>query len=1320
MPRTAPAPNMLPIPGMCPTIATAAGGGGSGGSGGDGPGDGSTDGPGTGGGTGEGFDGDGKGAASCGAGSGGGCPNPAHGNAGSVTAGDPVDAITGRVFTLAKTDLALSGPLPLRIQRTYASGAADRDRGLGFGWSHSLGWEIQIARNHLSIIGADGTKSDMPIPAPDEVMRLDAGLLDRVEGTYRLRENDGPTRWFTEIVRGTDVFLLTRIADAYGNAIELHHDPRTGRLERITDSVAREIVVERGASGRISGFAVKNALTKTSTQFYQYEYDDAGDLVRVQDATGVSHRYEYKDHHLVKETTPGGRSTHWVYDRHYRCTETWVERGAATDVVLDKDVSNRLADGTPAKGVLHVKIARDAEYVEVVNSRDAKRYVANANGKFDKAIFGGGAHTNAYDEYGRLVGYKDARGSEWTWERDREGRVRKATNPLGEALLYGYDERGALAAITNALGRTIRYDSNPQGDVVLARDEDGPIMQYEYDARGNIVRAILPDGAITMMTYDAHSNRITVREPNGGTRRIEYDFLGRVTRTFDELGAETKVAYDVMGRLGAVTYADGSTRAFAYDADGNITRITYENGSTYTLHWGGYKEVHEVGRPDGTTARFRYDRECEMVRVINEKGEEHRFIRSPAGRILEEITFDGRRTTFKVDGVGEVVQTKSGYQTTSIEYDAAGRIIGRNFDDEVVESFAYDAVGRLVKAANSKVTCTFEYDGRGNMVRETQKYGADTHTIDRAFDVRGDATELRTSVGHARAFRYDVMGQPTAITLDGVESNIAYDLRGAETSRTLPDGARVLFGRDNLGFITDRRVFSPAAARAIAAGDLEGNTMAAPRATVEQAYTRRNDGYLMRTRDRDRGTVELRYDPVDALVERIPSFARAELFKQDGAGAADDGKGARFAAGGRIVEHDGWEYAYDKHNRLIQKRRLGSSPKEPGGLADRAKKWTYEWDAASNLARVMTPAGVEITYVYDPLGRRVAKRVKAPNGRIAQTRFVWSNDELVHELRRHAERKGDPIVEERTYAHVPKTFALFAERRSSTPDRAGGARNVAPWRFALLDERYVPEMFVDASGAVVEELALDAFGEPEKPLVADGTNARFAGHWYEPETGLHYNRYRWFDPATGRYITPEPLGMQGGPRPFTYANQSPFAMFDPDGLKGMKCVVSGAGVEGHGFSTSTPDENGDKMSSEDAFDDLHPVVKPFVDPNERLENSWGKPRHPAACAEPRAVSNYLKAYEKKYGPFDDSPEGKARLQDALSQMQIDTMQDDNDRPRAPCANCSQMFAKMMAAHGLPKPTQISEGHKSAQGNAPTTNRTFKEGKGKHKDFPISG
>jgi hypothetical protein len=144
MARTAPVPNAIAIPGMNPGIFIMGGGGDGGGSG---PGGGKGKGKGQGGngkGGGNGANGDGKGAGGCGAGSGGGCPNPAHGRGGGTHAGDPVDPITGRVYTIPQTDLPLVGPLVFALKRGYSSFANERDIGLGFGWSHSLAWSIEV------------------------------------------------------------------------------------------------------------------------------------------------------------------------------------------------------------------------------------------------------------------------------------------------------------------------------------------------------------------------------------------------------------------------------------------------------------------------------------------------------------------------------------------------------------------------------------------------------------------------------------------------------------------------------------------------------------------------------------------------------------------------------------------------------------------------------------------------------------------------------------------------------------------------------------------------------------------------------------------------------------------------------------------------------------------------------------------------------------------------------------------------------------------------------------------------------------------------
>ncbi|WP_437288252.1 DUF6531 domain-containing protein [Sorangium sp. So ce406] len=153
MARTAPVPNIPAIPGMNPGVFILGGGGSGGGRGGRG-GNGAGGDQGAGGKNGgNGAQGGGRNAGSCGQGSGGGCPNPAHGGAGGTQAGHPMDPVTGRVYTVAVTDMALPGAFPLVIERAYSSAQRDRDYGLGHGWNHSLGWRvIELRRRRVRVI----------------------------------------------------------------------------------------------------------------------------------------------------------------------------------------------------------------------------------------------------------------------------------------------------------------------------------------------------------------------------------------------------------------------------------------------------------------------------------------------------------------------------------------------------------------------------------------------------------------------------------------------------------------------------------------------------------------------------------------------------------------------------------------------------------------------------------------------------------------------------------------------------------------------------------------------------------------------------------------------------------------------------------------------------------------------------------------------------------------------------------------------------------------------------------------------------------------
>ena len=82
----------------------------------------------------------------------------------------------------------------------------------------------------------------------------------------------------------------------------------------------------------------------------------------------------------------------------------------------------------------------------------------------------------------------------------------------------------------------------------------------------------------------------------------------------------------------------------------------------------------------------------------------------------------------------------------------------------------------------------------------------------------------------------------------------------------------------------------------------------------------------------------------------------------------------------------------------------------------------------------------------------------------------------------------------------------------------------------------------------------DPFGanlpnENPSGLGAFAFNLRFPGQYYDQETGTHYNYFRDYDPATGRYVQSDPIGLSGGINTYGYVGASPLMYFDPDGLK---------------------------------------------------------------------------------------------------------------------------------------------------------------------------
>lgn len=1224
MARTAPVPNIPAIPGMNPGIFILGGGGDGGGSGaGGGKGKGKGQGA-NGKNGGNDANGGGKGAGACGAGGASGCPG-GHGKS-NVSAGDPVDVATGRVYTVPVTDLHLPGPIELAFTRTYSSAARSRDVGLGFGWAFTLGWSITVRRRTIEVWNGNGTTVDFDHLAPGESATGHEGyLLRRDADGFVLDAGDDLVRTFREALEDETVYRLTEVRDANGNVIRLSYDQ--GRLVEIVDTAGRRVRVATTPEGRMGALLVKNAEHQGRwLTFATYSYDTDGNLVSATNADGHETRYTYgEDHLLATQRYPTGLTATFRYDDAGRCIETWATYPDGVDPSLDDALPRVLADGeTRAKGIFHVKLQFDGDFVEVVNADSVQRYVVGALGKLDKAVTGaGGVYTRTYDERGHETSYTNALGATTRWERDERGRILAIINPLGYRTELHRDDAGHVTSMVDPAGHTTRYVHDDRGNVLTVVLPLGITSQFEYDGRGLVTAAVAPNGARTEYVYDAWGNCTEIRYPNGTSHRYVYDGLGRLLSQTTPLGASASYSYTQSGRLRAVRDDDGGVTSYEYDGLGNLTETRAANGAIYRLSWAGYQSLYRYDKPDGSSVEFRFDRESRLRRVRNERGGEHLFERDAGGRIVGEKLPDGRHLRFKRDVAGNVIEVDDGSGAkTEIDYDLTNQVVERRFADGTVEKTTLDERGDVIEITNGSVAVRYVRNALRHVVQEAQSVDGVEHSIDVAYDPLFHRAEVRSSAGYSERITHDVMGHVRSRLFDGRwEMREAPDADGRPLVRELPGGGRLESAYDPAGRMLARRALSAVGSAPVRGGEPAWVGGAHGAVTAAQQYRYAVGGELEQILDAHAGATDLRHGPgghLDAVVKDGRTVAE---FSYDSAGNMSEvGIGAKprtFGPGNRLLSRGEVEYRYDDAGRLVEKRTAG----DPGSA------WAYTWDAKGQLSSVRRADGTVVMMRYDPLGRRIEKLVGhlQPTGRLEITervRFVWDGDVLLHELRTTGDGEA---LGERTFAFEEGRFVPLAQRDGDA--RAGS------WNAYFTDTSGTPVALIDERGRVDEKMERSPWGAvegtPKTPL-------RFQGQYADVETGLHYNRYRYYDPEVGRYISPDALGLASGFNDYLYAT-NPVREVDPLGLITAKeAAEAQADIERKKPGSQRPtcvtavvDKTNGNVYYGTPGDPVLNMEKaePFIKNNAASLPPGGIAKHgklPENCGEPKAVDAALK------------------------------------------------------------------------------------------------
>ncbi|SFW88769.1 RHS repeat-associated core domain-containing protein [Amycolatopsis australiensis] len=1013
--------------------------------------------------------------------------------------GDPIDMTTGRMM-LAQTDVEIEGVLSLLLERAHFSGYRT---GVHFGrsWASTADQRLETTAGRVDFAAEDGTLLVYPVPGAAAVAPVEGPLwpLRRLGDEYVMEQPDlGRVLHFPA---GGDIGWLSAISDADGNRIVFDRDAH-GTLREVRHSAGHRVAVTT-VDGRITELASVGERDDDRVTLARFAYDERANLVEVVNSSGRPYRFTCDD---------AGRITGWQDRNGWGYEFTYDERG-------------RCVRGTGPRGVLSYTFAYDREN-RVNRATDSL------------------GHTTTYElnEDFQLVRETDPLGGVTAYEWDRHDRLLAVTDPLGRVTRYGYDEHGRRTSETRPDGsvRSVRYDrrGRPQATV----EPDGAVWAYEYDDAGRLVATTDPAGGVRRYGYgpggalssftdeegrttgiecDALGKPRTVLDPAGGRTSYTYDRLGRVESVTDPAGHTTKFAWTVEGELWKRIAPDGSVERFTYDGEVNAIERTDAAGAVTRTDFGPFDlPVCEIA-PDGSRTRFGYDTELRLVSVTNAAGAQWRIDYDAAGRVVRETDFDGRVVTYRRDAAGQLVESATGAgEPTTYTYDTLGRLTGKRRGNSVT-TYAYDAADRLVRATNADADLTLTYDRLGRVAAET----CNGREVRSGYDRSGLRTVRRTASGVTSTWTYDAASAPAELSTAGRSIRFAYDAAGREIGRVF--GAAALAQTwDANDRLLEQVVTGP-----------DG------RPRQRRAYRHRADDVLAGVDDLLSGRREFTLDRLGRVIG-LQRPGGSERYAYDALGniavaewSAHPAAGPREYTGTLVRRAGEVRYRYDDLGRLTWRQ-------QPGGPAG----WSFGWNADDRLEQVRTPDGREWRYAYDALGRRIAKRLLGPDGTVAaETVFVW--DGIV------------PAEEIVTAAGAPARVTTWDWEPDrpvpvSVLDRRARADGGVDEQFhaVVADLIGSPAELVDESGQVAWHSAQTLWGV--QTAGAAPTPLRFPGQYYDAETGLHYNVNRYYEPETGRYISPDPIGLGGGTNPHAYV-RNPTGWLDPVGLKGRKGKCKG-------------------------------------------------------------------------------------------------------------------------------------------------------------------
>ncbi|MHA6636848.1 DUF6531 domain-containing protein, partial [Citrobacter farmeri] len=742
-------------------------------------------------------------------------------NAISNASHNPVHATTG-VKVLGderEEDFSIPGMIPLNWQRFYTS-ATERVGVLGRGWR--LPWEMSIE--------TDGNEDEAPVTLvtlpgiPVEVgvvprggcallawmglrlyrSRQNVFLLETLAGDYFLFEPSAENHW-----------RLTRQSDRHYNSLYYRYGS-DGRLDFIhDDSHSIQVHLEYQNYGLHTRLArVWEAVSddeyrndERGEEKYlkvEYDYDTAGMLTTVHNATGFAHRrFTYNDQQLMTSHRYGDGAIYHYCWQHFPGTEPSLWRVSEHWTELD------------GRAVDHHRMDWNLAENRMTVTRDNL-----------------GQQHWLWDDNWQVTEYTQADGGIWHYEWDDDGNQTRTVTPDGGEYRMSYDRNGNQRDITDPAGRRESVTWHEHWAFPVSEtDADGNRWISDYDKHGDRVKVTDPEGHVTRYRYDDAGLVTEIVDANGNVLKQEWNERGQITETVDCSGYRAWLRYDSRGRPEAHTDARQQMTTFTHDELNRLITVTLNDQRHLEYCWTPGGSLESVTQPDGLVTHYRHDGRGLLTEVAKPDGTTIRAGYDDAGRTLWLENEKGERYAFEHDALHRLIsQTDIGGISHHWLYTATGLMTEHRMDgvplnegdspQSLIYRYGHDASGRLIRRDNGEMQLRYEYGKNAVTLKrfrhdELQRAEAEKRVpepldkIKLEYDGRGLLTAEENSAGRHK-HDYDPLGNLLKTTLpDGRSLENLYYGSGHLLEMQLRDGDHTFqlaeYERDNLHREVHRR-----------------------------------------------------------------------------------------------------------------------------------------------------------------------------------------------------------------------------------------------------------------------------------------------------------------------------------------------------------------------------------------------------------------------------------------------------------------------------------------------------------------------------------